>query len=32
MKINENKSREQSIVLQHWKDAGFIGTWIGFTG
>lgn len=30
--INENKSLEQSIVLQKWKDNNFIGTYEGFTG
>lgn len=32
MKLNENKAKEQSIVLQKWKEAGFVGTWVAFTG
>lgn len=29
---NENKTKEQNIVLQKWMEANFIGTYVGFTG
>ena len=32
MNNDDNKSREQSIVLQKWKESNFKGTYIGFTG
>ncbi len=31
-KSNENKNREQNIVLQKWKDSGYKGLYAGFTG
>lgn len=30
--LDENKAKEQSIVLQKWKENNFIGTYEGFTG
>lgn len=32
MKINDNKLKEQNIVLQNWKNNNYIGTYAGFTG